>query len=109
MGGFSRYAIPELENWKNSSKAKNSDRVQAAWFLSRWFYVAGDYQTALENITLARLLKAGLEKEIALLETQCLIKLQRYYAASKCLAAAIEKLGARPIFCCCKPRSSVSC
>ena len=97
-GGFSRYAIPELENWKNSSKAKSADRAQAAWFLSRWFYVAGDFQTALENISVARLLNAGLEKEIALLETQCLIKLQRYALAKKCLTLAIEKLGARPDF-----------
>ena len=95
-GGFSRYAIPELENWKNSSRAKKSDRVSAAWFLSRWFYVAGDYQTALENISLARVLRAGLEKEIALLEVQCLIKLGRYSAARKTLTAAIEKLGSRP-------------
>src|SRR5690606_31743905 len=49
-GGYARYAIPELERLRLSEDASLTERRAAAWQLTRWFYVEGEYERVLKYI-----------------------------------------------------------
>jgi hypothetical protein len=88
-GGFAQDAVPELEHLKCNPRAPTKERVAAAWSLTRWHYVAGDYASALANIEFAKGLPITLTPRLPLAEAQCLISLGRS-------AEAVELLRSLP-------------
>jgi glycosyltransferase involved in cell wall biosynthesis len=88
-GGFAEYAVPALEQLKANSFASLSERSDAAWHLTRWFYVEEEYERALDNVEFARGLNPAPQAHFDLAEAQCLVKLQRYEQAD----VALEKGG----------------
>lgn len=98
-GGFARYAIPELERLRDDPFASLIERVEAAWYLSRWFYVEGDYARALENVRFASAHSEAPEKRFLILEIQLLLGLGRAEEAEELVNHAIRlKLSKRPDF-----------
>ncbi|MDT9190711.1 MAG: glycosyltransferase, partial [Limnospira sp. PMC 894.15] len=97
-GGYSRYALPALEEIKHDLTAAKSERIQAAWELVCWYYVDGDYELALENIELINILGAEIHSRYLLAEIQCLIKLNRINQAEKRLDFAIQVQGEKADF-----------
>ncbi|MFD2658197.1 glycosyltransferase family 2 protein [Gracilibacillus thailandensis] len=49
-GGFSKYALPEVEDIKNSLSEPTNIKIRAAWILAKWYYDLQDYDRALEEI-----------------------------------------------------------
>ncbi|MFO7028963.1 hypothetical protein B9T07_02595 [Limnospira fusiformis CCALA 023] len=97
-GGYSRYALPALEEIKHDLTTSKSERIQAAWELVRWYYVDGDYEIALENVELINILGAEIHPRYLLAEIRCLIKLNRISKAEKRLDFAIQVLGEKADF-----------
>ena len=97
-GGFSRYAIPQLEQLKNDVAMKKSERICAAWHLTRWFYLSDDLERAYENLTFIRLLRPKNEIEKILAEIQCLIRLERFGVAAQKIELATKAWGEKPDF-----------
>ncbi len=89
-GGFARYALPALEQLRLDPHASRSQREDAAWSLTRWFYAEGDYQKALENLEFSKELKKEQRPRAVLAELMCLIRLGRYKEASVALERAME-------------------
>jgi glycosyltransferase involved in cell wall biosynthesis len=90
-GGFSRYAIPELERLKASADAPIAEREAAAWYLTRWFMVEEDYCRALENIELSKQIVKRHRDRVILAEIQCLLRLRRYEQASAAITQALQR------------------
>ena len=88
-GGFSRSALLDLEELKNSVREKPAERVAAAWYLSRWFLFQKNYARALENAVLMREIDARrrCDKRQFLLEADCLTWLGLGEGARKILDA----------------------
>ncbi|MGP4038855.1 glycosyltransferase family 2 protein [Gracilibacillus sp. D59] len=49
-GGFSKYALPEVEEIKNSLLEPTNIKVKAAWILAKWYYDLQDYDRALKEV-----------------------------------------------------------
>lgn len=90
-GGFSSYAMSDLESLRDNAEAKKRDRVYAAWALARWYACHNDHQKALNNVVLMRLLCTWKHFDLSqkLLEADCLIQLQRYQDAEILLGHAL--------------------
>ncbi|MGB3514272.1 MAG: tetratricopeptide repeat protein [Microcoleaceae cyanobacterium] len=97
-GGYSRYALPALEEITHDLTASNRERIEAAWELVQWYYLEANYERCLENIELIKIFQKKPEQKILLVEVQCLIKLNRILLADKRLDFAIEKRGERADF-----------
>ena len=52
-GGFSRYALGELEGLKHSHLESEPEKVSAAWSLMVWYSSRQDYARALDNFAFA--------------------------------------------------------
>lgn len=88
-GGYSRYALPALEEIKHDLTAAKSERIQAAWELVRWYYVDGDYEKCLENIELLKIIDRKQQKIYLVWEVQCLIRLNQINQADQCVDFAM--------------------
>ena len=55
-GGFSRYALRELEELKNCTSAQPMERSKAAWYLARWYAFKHDYAQALDYVVFSRVI-----------------------------------------------------
>jgi len=97
-GGYSRYALPALEEIKHDLTASNNQRSQAAWSLACWYYVEGDYQRCLENAELITIIQKNPDKKSLLATIQCLIKLNRIEQADQSLDFAVKMLGEQTDF-----------
>ena len=49
-GGFSRYALRELEELKDCTSAEPIERSKAAWYLARWYAFKHNYPRALDYV-----------------------------------------------------------
>ncbi|MGI0501002.1 glycosyltransferase, partial [Limnospira platensis] len=92
-GGYSRYALPALEEIKHDFTASKTERVRASWNLSRWYYAEGDYHKCLDNIKLIHVLYFKIQPVHLLAEIQCLIKLNLISRAENSLEFAIRIKG----------------
>ncbi|MGD1712189.1 tetratricopeptide repeat protein [Dapis sp. BLCC M172] len=97
-GGYSRYALPALEEITHNHTASTRERSEVAWQLVTWYYLEANYDRCLENIELIKIFQKKPEQKILLVEVQCLIKLNRILLADKCLDFAIKKRGERADF-----------
>lgn len=89
-GGYSRYAVDELEGIKTDRTAEPLVRAEAAYCLMQWFYVEGLYLRAYENVTFyTTLIDTGTDRKYLLGAILCLIKLRRYGEADRLLDAAL--------------------
>src|SRR5690606_15057093 len=86
--GFSRYAIPELENLREGPARSRAERCEAAWHLVRWYFVHGDFSRALQNVRYMRRNETAPEKKVVLTETQCLLQLDHLEEAARTIEAA---------------------
>lgn len=92
-GGFSRYALPALEELKEDRSKSVEERIQAAWQLMRWYYVEEDHLRVCQNASLARALSDAPQKRIELAEIQSLIAMGHFAHAHETLCRAEEVLG----------------
>lgn len=78
-GGFSRYAVEDLEAVRQSDTFTVTERRAAAWYLAEWNNFQGDYRTALAHLQFANSLGGPwrLEKPNLLFETNLLLRLGR--------------------------------
>ena len=91
-GGFSRYALAELEALKRSRSSDPVEVAAAARALAGWYTAENDFRRGKENAALARSLtkgKAG--REHALVEAHCLVRMGRGADARKVLAPLLAK------------------
>jgi FkbM family methyltransferase len=100
-GGFSTYALEDLENLKNSSYGKKVERRKAAWSLMRWYYVNGEYEKALENVEFINLIdpKKRLNSKRAIAQFKSLVCLGRKEEAKNLMEKVIKKRGHEPDLC----------
>lgn len=90
-GGFSYYALKDLKEFKDNGNEKSRVRVYAAWALARWYSCHLDHQQALENVRLMRELCTWKDFDLsqALLEADCLIRVERHQEATELLETAL--------------------
>ena len=76
-GGFSRYALRELEELKNCSSAQPIERSKAAWYLARWYAFKHNYAQALDYVVFSRVINPSAipKKDQRLLEIDCLLRI----------------------------------
>lgn len=96
-GGFAQYAIPELEQLRDDAFSQESERQQAAWALTRWFYVEEDFERALSNIAFVDQRCGKLHSHFLLAKAQCLVNQRRYKEADAVLELGMRTYG-RPDF-----------
>src|SRR5262245_38211641 len=53
-GGFSRYAVADLEALKQTKQADSKEVGYAAWALARWYASERDFERAYGNLALRR-------------------------------------------------------
>ncbi len=92
-GGYSRYALPELERTASDEGARVGDRVAAAWYLIRWYFVSGDLDSALRCVELVRQLQSQIGHRFVLAEVEIYIASGQYEAASAALKRALQEFG----------------
>jgi glycosyltransferase involved in cell wall biosynthesis len=94
-GGFSRYALEELEALKGNLAAEEPERISAAWSLMVWYQTRQDYARSLDNITSACQMrdKLATSRKWAIPAAWCQVQLGRYNAACDLLYGAIKKGG----------------
>jgi glycosyltransferase involved in cell wall biosynthesis len=97
-GGFSQYALPEIDSLKRNVSAPVLERKIAAWQLMRWFYFNKDYALAYENVSFIRTLEPTPSKKTLVAELQCLIKLRRFSEAEDTADHAMRSFGEKPDF-----------
>lgn len=92
-GGFSRYALNELEALKGSGKPYEA--VRAAFALASWHAAEGSFSVAYENITHAHAVSPARRKPTiaeTLLESYCLVRLERSEEARNLISPLLEEL-----------------
>lgn len=92
-GGFSRYALPALEELKGDRSKSAEERIEAAWQLMRWYYVEEDHLRVLQNASLARALSDAQQRRIELAEIQSLIAMGHFAHAHETLCRVEEMSG----------------
>jgi glycosyltransferase involved in cell wall biosynthesis len=94
-GGFSQYAVRELEVLKRCTSAIPSDRSEAAWYLARWYAFQQDYTRALDCTVFARVIDPSTttNKDHRLIEVDCLLHLGHIENARDILNQELEKRG----------------
>ena len=100
-GGFSRYALRDLEELKRSVSALPTERGKAAWHLARWYAFEHDYTRALDCVVFARVIDPSTppKKDQRLLEVDCLLRLRHIREARKILDQELEDKGHDADFC----------
>lgn len=91
-GGFSQYAVADLEALRVALDATPAEAVHAARILGRFYAAKEEYELALDRLALVRTAgpRMGAEKHIRLLEVHCLIALGRTEDARFLLEKAFE-------------------
>src|SRR5262249_31343928 len=86
-GGFSAYAIRDLDRLTSCAVSSAEERSTAAWHLARWYHVQQDYARALDCVILMRHIypQARPSKKWSLLEVDCLLRLARIQEAREIL------------------------
>jgi glycosyltransferase involved in cell wall biosynthesis len=91
-GGFSQYALQDLETLKSSHTAGPEEISFAAWALARWHAVQGSYERALENVLAMKRVGAKQNrKQQVQLEANCLIRLGAPDAARKVIEQGLKQ------------------
>ncbi len=100
-GGFSRYALKELEAIKHTVSSRDSEKVSAAWSLLVWYASQGEYSQAIENFDFACCQRASLRsfKKWAIPAACCQIQLRDFNSARKLLATILDESGFNPDSC----------
>ena len=95
-GGFSRYALADLEELKSSVCAAPRERSMASWYLARWYAFQQDYTRALDCVVFARVIdpSAPSKKDQILLEVDCLLRMRHIQEAREILDRELENGGA---------------
>jgi glycosyltransferase involved in cell wall biosynthesis len=93
-GGFSRYALKDLELLKRSPRSDPVEVYHSAWVLARWYAAEKKYELAYENSVLMRLAnprkkRMGLRQ--VLLEADCLTRIGEPEAAREILMSALHQ------------------
>ncbi len=91
-GGFSNYAIPELENLKLDACKSSLERERAAWYLMRWYGFHGEHTRAYKNAQISMKARPSQRKHFVAI-AMCLVKLGRHHEASHYITKGIERFG----------------
>ena len=99
-GGFSRYALRELEELKDCISAEPIERSKAAWYLARWYAFKRNYPRALDYVVFSRVINpsATPKKDQKLLEIDCLLRIGDVQEARKILDQELKVRGHDPDF-----------
>lgn len=90
-GGFSRYALADLEAVKRSSSTNTAEIADAAKALACWYTAENDFPRGRENAALARsILNDKARKEHVLVEAHCLVRMGDGASARQLLAPLLE-------------------
>ena len=90
-GGFSSYALKDLEELKRSVHADRKEVSYAAWALARWYAAEWNWERAYENVLVMRHAKhSKTNMRQVLLEVECLIRLGQRGAARTLLSEAMR-------------------
>jgi glycosyltransferase involved in cell wall biosynthesis len=94
-GGFSTYALNELESLKHFHRTPEPERISAAWSLMRWYYTRQEYARVLDNFAFACNFRSRLKdfKRWTLPAAHSLFKLGNSGAARNLLKHTLEKRG----------------
>ena len=92
-GGYSKYAIPLLQDLINNTLTSSRERERAAWYLMRWCFFHEDYEKALELVHISLNMRKPVYRSHYISETQCLVNLNRFEEADKTLNSAIDVFG----------------
>ena len=97
-GGFSRYALRELEELRNCPSAESIERSKAAWYLARWYAFKHDYPRALDYLVFSRLVNPSVtpKKDQTLLEIDCLLRTRHVQEARKIIGQELNITGYDP-------------
>jgi glycosyltransferase involved in cell wall biosynthesis len=100
-GGFSRYALRDLERLRRSRFASPAEQSVAAWALARWYALQQNYERALDYVVFMRTVESreSKRKGQVLLEVDCLIQLGYPEEARKILDYELERSGYDPDLC----------
>jgi glycosyltransferase involved in cell wall biosynthesis len=100
-GGFSRYALRDLESLRRSRFALPAEQSIAAWALARWYALQQDYERALDYVVFMRAVgsRESKRKGQVLLEVDCLIQLGYPDEARAILDHELERRGNDPDLC----------
>lgn len=92
-GGFSRYALVDLEDVKASPLASSRDAAYAAWAIARWHVAHGDHERALDNVLAVYDARPATKDQLAcvLLEADCRARLGEPEEARSVLARMLEQ------------------
>ena len=97
-GGFSRYALVELELLKSDSNAGEPEKIWASWSLLVWHYTHSEYTQAIENFVFACQLRESLKhcKKWVINAAWCEVRLRNSKSARELLDNTIKKGGFNP-------------
>jgi hypothetical protein len=100
-GGFSGYALAELETIKQSGDEPEPEKLAAAWALMVWYHTQGEFGRALENFAFACRLRETLvfSKKWALVAACCHLGLGEHGAARRLLDGIMKRVGFSPDCC----------
>ena len=100
-GGFSRYALKDLETLKRSRCASQKEVSYAAWALARWHSGEREYVRAYENVVLMQIADRSKRTDMGqvLLEADCLIRLGDREAARAVLEDMLQQRPDDPSLC----------
>jgi len=91
-GGFSLYAVKELEALKVGWRTSRPSVARAAWALACWYAAERDYAAAFKNVVLMRLADPSSKRNVrrVLLEAECLDRLNEREMARELLSDLLE-------------------
>lgn len=100
-GGFSRYALRDLERLRRSRFASPAEQSVAAWALARWYALQQDYERTLDYVVFMRAVGSRESKRRGqvLLEVDCLLQLGYPEEARRILDYELEHRGYDPDLC----------
>jgi glycosyltransferase involved in cell wall biosynthesis len=91
-GGFSRYAVGELEALKQSPQTDSGEAAYAAWALAHWYAAERDFERTYDNLKARRRADPSktLDLSQTLLETDCLLRLGDRETARNLLVESLK-------------------
>ncbi len=94
-GGFSRYALGELEGLKHSHRESEPEKVSAAWSLMVWYSSRQEYARALDNFAFACKWREKLVdmRRWVLAAAYCQVKLGNSSSAHDLLYSILKRRG----------------
>ncbi|MDG5786699.1 glycosyltransferase [Evansella sp. AB-P1] len=94
-GGFSTYALKDLNKIKHSEDSSTQEKCKAAWALMRWTYANGDFKGALDNIDYINQLDPEKKDSLGriIVKVKCLMQLNKMDEAKSILQQTIDEKG----------------